>query len=47
MTMKNNRDLERRVDVFCATCEKIALRALVCACFLYEIGRFVASLSSR
>ena len=34
--------LERRVDKFYASCERIALRTLLFGCFMAEVGRFVA-----
>jgi hypothetical protein len=33
--------LEKRVDEFCSFCEKVALRALLFGCFIYEAGKFV------
>jgi hypothetical protein len=40
MVGKGNRDLERRIDGFYSICEKILLRTLIFACFVYELGRF-------
>jgi hypothetical protein len=40
MVGKGKRDLEHRIDSFYAICEKIMLRTLLFACFLYELGRF-------
>lgn len=40
MAGKANRDLERRIDGFYSLCEKILLRTLIFACFVYELGRF-------
>ena len=40
MAVKSNRDLERRIDGFYAVCEKILLRTLIFACFVYELARF-------
>jgi hypothetical protein len=36
--------LEKRVDEFCHFCEKVALRALLFGCFIYEAGKFVAGM---
>jgi hypothetical protein len=38
MAAKSNRDLERRLERFYDACEKILLRTLVFACFVYELG---------
>jgi hypothetical protein len=35
-----NENLERRIDGFYAVCEKVLLRTLTFACFVYELGRF-------
>jgi hypothetical protein len=40
MAGRSKRDLEHRVDSFYAVCEKILLRTLVFACFVYELCRF-------
>ena len=40
MAGKSNRDLERRIDGFYLICERILLRTLIFACFIYELGRF-------
>lgn len=40
MAGKSNRDLERLIDGFYAVCEKILLRTLIFACFVYELARF-------
>jgi hypothetical protein len=40
MVGKISRDLERRVDGFYAFYEKVLLRTLIFACFVYELGRF-------
>jgi hypothetical protein len=39
MTLKCNRDLERRIDGFYAVCEKILLRTLIFGCFVLELGK--------
>jgi hypothetical protein len=44
MTGKERRDLERRVDGFFATGERIMLRALLFACFTCEVGKFISHL---
>ena len=36
--------LEKRVDEFCSFCEKVALRALLFGCFIYEACKFVAAM---
>lgn len=36
--------LEKRFDEFCSFCEKVALRALLLGCFIYEAGKFVAGM---
>jgi len=36
--------IEERVDEICSLCEKVALRALLFGCFIYEAGKFVAAL---
>jgi hypothetical protein len=36
--------LEKKVDDFCSLCEKVALRALLFGCFIYEAGKFVAAM---
>jgi hypothetical protein len=33
--------LERRVDEFCSFFERVALRALLLGCFIYEASKFV------
>jgi hypothetical protein len=40
MAGRINRGLEHRVHRFYAVCEKILLRTLIFACFVYELGRF-------
>jgi hypothetical protein len=40
MAGKSSRDWERRIAAFYAVCEKILLRTLIFACFVYELGRF-------
>jgi len=40
MGTKTTRDLERRTDVLYSLCEKILLRTLIFACFVYELGEF-------
>ena len=40
MTVRHNRDLERRIDGFYSVCEKILLRTLIFGCFVLELGRF-------
>lgn len=40
MTAKDHRDLERRIDGCYAICEKVLLRTLIFASFVYELGRF-------
>jgi hypothetical protein len=37
----NKRELERRVDSWCAIGERIMLRALLFGCFTFEVCRFV------
>ena len=32
--------LERRIDELCFFCERVALRALLFICFIYEAGKF-------
>jgi hypothetical protein len=41
MASKHKNDLEHRIDNFYALCEKILLRTLIFACFVYELARFV------
>jgi hypothetical protein len=41
MTARYQRDLERRVDGFFELCEKLLLRTVIFACFVYELSRFV------
>jgi hypothetical protein len=36
--------IEKRVDELCSFCEKIALRALLFGCFIYEAGKFVVGM---
>ena len=36
--------LEKSVDEFCSFCEKVVLRALLFGCFIYETGKFLASM---
>jgi hypothetical protein len=45
MTMREQRDLERRVDGFLSICERLILRGLMFACFAFEVGRFVLYLA--
>jgi hypothetical protein len=33
--------LEKTIDELCSFCERVALRALLFACFIYEAGKFV------
>lgn len=33
--------LEKSIDEFCSFCEKVALRALLFSCFIYEACKFV------
>lgn len=40
MAGKGNRELENRVDRLYSVCEKILLRTVIFACFVYEVGRF-------
>ena len=40
MAGKFARDLERNVDGFLTVCERLALRALIFSCFVYELGKF-------
>lgn len=47
MTGKRTDDLARRIDGFYSVCEKILLRTLIFACFVYEVGRFAKWLLVR
>ncbi len=40
MTRKNSHDFADRVAGLCAECERVLLRILVFALFVYELGRF-------
>jgi hypothetical protein len=40
MAGRSNRDLERSIDGFYAVCEKILLRTLIFASFVYELAKF-------
>jgi len=35
-------ELERRINRFYGVCEKIVVRSIVFACFVYEVGKFVS-----
>ena len=41
MTEKQKREVERRIDDYFYLSEKILVRALIFACFMYEASKFV------
>jgi hypothetical protein len=41
MTEKQKREVERRIDDYFYLSEKILVRALLFACFVYETSRFI------
>jgi len=40
MTWKRKRNFERQVDGLFLTCERVLIRGLMFAYFVYDIGRF-------
>ena len=41
MTEKAKREFERRIDDYFHLCEKLLIRMLLFACFVYEMGKFI------
>jgi hypothetical protein len=44
MTGKQKREVERRIDDYFYLSERILLRALLFACFIYEASRFIGAM---